>query len=138
MTFVSQEHKKNLSQKENHSKVHTTRELVGEINPDNFTYESDFMPKIKTEIKQENFEELPLLVTNVQSLNEPSKSKVKKLPLEEASMSEAEMRLELKYFRARYKSHLDRVPYGQNVKGTKKRRCGVCDGITLLPNYFFN
>ena len=54
--------------------------LVGEINPDNFTYERDFMPKVKPEIKQENSEEL---VTNVQSLNERSKPKEEKLHLDE-------------------------------------------------------
>ena len=58
--------------------------MVGEINPDNFANESDFMPKVKAEIKQENSEEHPLLVTNVQSLNQPTKTKVKKLPLDEA------------------------------------------------------
>ena len=75
--FFSQE-------KENDPKVQTAGKLVGEINPDNFTYESDFMPKVKPEIKQENHEELPLLVTNAQSLNEPPKPKVEKLPLDEA------------------------------------------------------
>ena len=75
--FFSQE-------KENDPKVQTAGKLVGEINPDNFTYESDFMPKVKPEIKQENHEELPLLVTNAQSLNEPPKPKVEKLPMNEA------------------------------------------------------
>ena len=60
--FNSQEPKKNFTQKENDSKVQADGKLVGEINPDNFTYESDFMPKVKAEIKQENSEEkeLPL------------------------------------------------------------------------------
>ena len=55
------------------------------MNPDNFTYESDFMPKAKTEIKQEHSEEeeIPLLVTNVQYLNKPPEPKEKKLPLDE-------------------------------------------------------
>ena len=63
--------------KENDPNVQVDGKLVGEINPDNFTYESDFMPKVKKEIKKENSEELPLLVTNVQSPNEPLKSKDK-------------------------------------------------------------
>jgi len=42
--FVSQENQKNNDQ-ENDPKVQTAGKLVGEINPDNFTYESDFMPK---------------------------------------------------------------------------------------------
>ena len=70
--------------KENDPKVQVDGKLVGEINPDNFTYESDFMPKVKPEAKQENSEEIPLLVTNVQSLNEPPKPKVEKLPMNEA------------------------------------------------------
>ena len=69
--------------KENDPKIQVDGKLVGEINPDNFTYESDFMPKVKPEMKQENSEELPLLVTNVQSLNEPPKPKEEKLPLDE-------------------------------------------------------
>ena len=73
-----------INDKENDPKVQVDGKIVGEINPDNFTYESDFMPKVKPEIKQENSEELPLLVTNVQSLNQPPKTKVKKLPLDEA------------------------------------------------------
>jgi len=84
--FFSQENQNNLDQnndKENDPKVQVDGKLAGEINPDNFTYESDFMPKVKTEIKQENSEEIPLLVTNVQSLNEPSKPKEEKLPLDE-------------------------------------------------------
>ena len=41
------------------------------------------MPKVKTEIKQENSEDLPLLVTNVQSINEPPMPKEEKLPFDE-------------------------------------------------------
>ena len=86
VSLFLQENQNNLDQnndKENDPKVQVDGKLVGEINPDNFTYESDFMPKVKPEIKQENHEELPLLVTNVQSLNEPSKPKEEKLPLDE-------------------------------------------------------
>ena len=79
--FVSQENQNN--RRDNFPKVQVDGKLVGEINPDNFANESDFIPNVKKEIKQENSEELSLLVTNVQSLNEPPKSKVKKLPLNE-------------------------------------------------------
>ena len=74
MTLISQEQKKNLNQKA-FPKVKADGKLVGEINPDNFTYESDLIPKVKTEIKQEYSDELPLLVTNDQSLNDTPKSK---------------------------------------------------------------
>ena len=75
--FVSQENQNN--DRENYPKVQVDGKLVGEINPDNFANESDFIPKIKKEIKQENSEEPPLPVTNVQFLDETTKSKVKKL-----------------------------------------------------------
>ena len=78
--FVSQENQTN--DKENDPKV--DGKLVGEINPDNFTFESNSNPIMKTEIKYENSEDPPLLVTNVRSLNEPLKSKGKKLPLRDA------------------------------------------------------
>ena len=61
---------------QNNSKVEAAGKLVAN--------ESDFMPKVKKEVKQENSEELPLLVTGVQSLNEPSKPKEEKSPLDEA------------------------------------------------------
>ena len=67
--LFSQENQKDLNQnndKENDPKFQADGKLVGEINPDNFTYEIDFMPKVKTEIKQEN-----------------SKPKEEKLPLDE-------------------------------------------------------
>ena len=76
MTLFSQECK-------NNTKVLAEGKLVGEINPDNFANESDFIPNVKKEIKQENSEELSLLVTNVQSLNKPPMPKVEKLPLSE-------------------------------------------------------
>ena len=71
------------SDKENDPKVQVDGKLVGEINPDNFANESDFIPNVKKEIKQENSEELSLLVTNVQSLNKPPMPKVEELPLSE-------------------------------------------------------
>ena len=85
-SFVSQENQNDLNQindKENDPKLQVDGKLVGEINPDNFTYETDFVPKIKTEIKQENSGELPLLVIGVQSLNEPLKPKEEELSLDE-------------------------------------------------------
>ena len=84
--FASQENQNNLNQtndKENDPKVQVDGKLVGEINPDNFTYESDFMPKVKKEIKQENSEDHSLLATNAQSPNEPFNSKDQYLPLRE-------------------------------------------------------
>ena len=85
MTLVSQEHKKKSNQKEkNISKVQADGKLVGEINLDNFANESDFIPNVKTEIKQEDSEELPFLATNVQSLDEPPRQKEEELPLDES------------------------------------------------------
>ena len=53
-----------------------------------------------------------------------------------ASMSDKEMRLEIKYFRAKYKSLHDRVPYGSQApwiegEAKKKRRCGECEGMFI-------
>ena len=58
--------------------------LVQEINPDNFAYESEFTPKFKQEIKQENSEKPSLLVTNVQSLKKPNTSKHESDPRSES------------------------------------------------------
>ena len=86
--MVSQENQYNLNQnieKENNSNNQAAGKLVGEINPDNFTFESNnFIPKVKSEIKHENSEKSPLIVTNAQSLIESNSSKVKMLPLREA------------------------------------------------------
>ena len=72
-------------EKENDSNDQVAGKLVGEINPDNFTFESNnFITKVKSEIKHENSEKSPLIVTNAQSLNESNSSKVKTLPLTEA------------------------------------------------------
>ena len=82
-SFASQARKGNLNlNNQTDSKVQATEKLAGEINPDNFTFQSNFNPNVKTEIKHENSDEDPLLVTNVRSLNEPSKSK--QLPLKNA------------------------------------------------------
>ena len=53
-----------------------------------------------------------------------------------ATMSNNEMRLELKYFRQKYKSLHDRVPYGSQApwiegEAKKKRRCGECEGMFI-------
>ena len=52
-----------------------------------------------------------------------------------ATMTSREMRSELQYFRQKYKSLHNRVPYGSQVEwvdGKKKKRCGECEGKLIF------
>ena len=55
-------------------------------------------------------------------------------------MTDDEMRSELQYFREKYKSLHDRVPYGSQaewVEGKKNRRCGECEGKLIFLLLFY-
>ena len=67
-----------IDQNYNDSKVKPSEKLVGEINPDNFNFESNFSPIVKTEVKQEIAEEpLKDVEKNANIKNEIAKSQSK-------------------------------------------------------------
>ena len=67
-----------IDQNYNDSKVKPSEKLVGQINPDNFNFESNFSPIVKTEVKQEIAEEpLKDVEKNANIKNEIAKSQSK-------------------------------------------------------------
>ena len=67
-----------IDQNYNDSKVKASEKLVGQINPDNFNFESNFSPIVKTEVKQEIAEEpLKDVEKNANIKNEIAKSQSK-------------------------------------------------------------
>ena len=129
--FVSQENK--INDKENDPKVQVHGKLVGEINPDSFTIETN-SNIFKTEINHENSEEPPLLVTNVRSLKS-SKGK-KLLPLRDAEIQNAADKPLKKS--ATSQSECSNPESGQDTNkpiklGSQKYGCPFCSIETSRP-----